>query len=91
LTLSGTYAWQDDAGYSLFGNEAYRVDDFASVDARILWNDANDRFTLIGFVDNALDDEGYNGAAVAGATAGATRTWNFTPPRTYGMEVQVRF
>jgi iron complex outermembrane receptor protein len=91
LTLSGTYAWQDETGYSLFGNEAYRVDDFASVDARILWNDADDRFTVIGFVDNALDDEGYNGAAVAGATAGATRTWNFTPPRTYGVEVQVRF
>jgi iron complex outermembrane receptor protein len=91
LTLSGSYVWQDETSYSLFNNPAFRTEDFGTANARILWDDAKERYTVIGFVNNALDDEGYNGVAVTAASLGARRSYNLTAPRVYGMEVQVRF
>lgn len=91
LTLSGSYTWQDETSYGLFANDAYRVPDFASADFRVVWEDMKDRYTVIGYVDNAFDDEGYVGAAVGAASQGARRTRSYIAPQTFGVEVQVRF
>ncbi|MBB6093453.1 iron complex outermembrane receptor protein [Povalibacter uvarum] len=91
LTFSGSYTWQDEATYSLFANPAYRVDDFATADFRILWDDVQDRYTIIAYADNAFDDEGYVGASVTALSQGARRSRSFIAPATYGVEVQYRF
>jgi iron complex outermembrane recepter protein len=91
LTLSGSYTWQDEATYALFANPAYRVPDFATADFRILWDDAQDRYTIIAYADNAFDEEGYVGASVTALSQGARRSRSFTAPATYGVEVQYRF
>jgi iron complex outermembrane receptor protein len=61
-------------------------------DFRILWNDAQNRYTLIGFVKNAFDEVGYirsSGSSFTGI--GSRRTVGLIYPRTYGAEVQFRF
>jgi iron complex outermembrane receptor protein len=76
-------------------------------DARLVWRDADDKYTIIGFVRNITDAtmvEGSSGSILAGTNAGAipalnqpaiplflNRTWSLNPPRTYGVELQYRF
>jgi iron complex outermembrane receptor protein len=91
LTASGTYTWQDEATYSIFADPRFVAPSFARTDFRILWNDSDDRYTVIGYVRNAFDEEGYNAAAVGSQTFGAGRTLNLQAPRTIGGEIQVRF
>lgn len=93
LTASASYVWRDETGYSVFATNRFRAEAFDQVDARVTWVDAKDRFTVIAFVRNAFDEEGYDGVASSNGT-GATgfgRILSLTPPRTSGVELQVRF
>ncbi|MBI1406222.1 MAG: TonB-dependent receptor [Caulobacter sp.] len=93
LTASVSYIWRDETWYSVFTTDRFRADSFDQVDARLTFTDADNRFTVIGFVRNAFDEQGYDGVASANGT-GATgfgRIVSFTPPRTYGVELQYRF
>ncbi|MGH8186559.1 MAG: hypothetical protein ACREUC_08345, partial [Steroidobacteraceae bacterium] len=57
-----------------------------------LWQEPNNRYTVIAFVRNAFDDEGFEAAGASMSSWGVqTRTLSLTAPRTYGMEVQFRF
>ena len=103
LVLSGTYTWVDETTYQPFDNPAFAVPAHGEADFRVLWNDGEDRFTVIGFVKNAFDKRGYNSTSSTNPTAifedvtppiVQTRTaitrgliW----PRTYGVELQYRF
>jgi len=65
---------------------------FEVADFRLLWNDAENRYTIIGFVKNALDEIGYGSSTGSSPTpVGSRRTVSLTYPRTYGMELQYRF
>ena len=59
----------------------------------MLWNDAQNRYTIIGFVKNAFDEEGYIRSTRLLADGGglAPRASGLIYPRTYGVEVQFRF
>jgi iron complex outermembrane receptor protein len=59
LTLSGTYTWTDKTIYQPFDNPAFSVPSFGTADFRAIWKDAMDRYTLIAFVKNAFDKEGF--------------------------------
>ena len=106
LILSATYTWTDDTYYQPFKSEANKVKAYDTTDFRVLWNDADDRFTVIGFVKNAFDQKGYTSNGSTTPTAifdipnpGTTSivqtrtaiTRGLIQPRTYGMELQVRF
>jgi iron complex outermembrane receptor protein len=92
LTLSGTWTYRDEAHYSVFSRDHYLAPSYDETDLRVLWNEPNNRYTIIGFVKNAFDDEGYE---AAGATMSAwgvqSRSYSLTFPRTYGLEAQFRF
>ncbi|WP_309645572.1 hypothetical protein, partial [Phenylobacterium sp.] len=45
------------------------VPSYGVADARVLWNDAQDRYTLIGFVKNVFDEEAYNSTSSTNPTA----------------------
>ena len=52
----------------------------------------NNRYTIIAFVNNAFDDEGFEAAGASQSAWGVqSRTLSLTAPRTYGLEVQFRF
>ncbi|MGA0607880.1 TonB-dependent receptor [Phenylobacterium sp. VNQ135] len=106
LILSATYTWTDKTYYQPFKSEANRVKAYDVADFRVLWNDADDRYTVIGFVKNAFDNRGFTSNGSTTPTAifdnpnpGTTSlvqtrtaiTRGLIQPRTYGVELQYRF
>ena len=59
LTLSTTATWTDETTYQPFDNPAFKVPSYGTVDFRGLWRDAEDRYSVIAYVKNAFDEEGY--------------------------------
>ena len=71
---------------------AIRLPAFEVADFRLLWKDADDRYTVIGYVKNAFDEVGYQNSTAGSPTAvGPRRTVILNFPRTYGLELQYRF
>jgi iron complex outermembrane receptor protein len=107
LILSATYTWTDKTFYQPFKSAANSVPAYDTADFRMLWKDAGDRYTLIGFVKNAFDQQGFTSNGSTTPTAifdipGSGTTPPFTQtrtaitrgliqPRTYGVELQYRF
>lgn len=94
LTFSGTASYVDPQQSTLFANPIYRTESFTTGDLRALWRDVEDRYTVIAFVKNITDEEGFGSstASPAGVTAvGARRSVSLIFPRTYGLELQYRF
>ena len=92
LTLSGSWTYRDKAYYSVFSRDHYLAPAYDEADLRVLWNEPNNRYTIIAFCKNVFDDEGFE---AAGATMSAwgvqSRSRSLTFPRTYGVEAQFRF
>jgi iron complex outermembrane receptor protein len=92
LTLSGTWTYRDKAYYSVFSREHYQAPAYDETDLRVLWNEPNNRYTIIGFVKNVFDDEGFEAAGASMSAWGVqSRSRSLTFPRTYGIEAQFRF
>ena len=92
LTLSGTWTYRDKAYYSVFSREHYLAPSYDETDLRVLWNEPNDRYTIIAFCKNVFDDDGYETAGASMSAWGVqSRTLAYTFPRTYGIEAQFRF
>ena len=93
LTLSGTWTYRDEAYYSVFSREHYLAPSYDETDLRVLWNEPNNRYTIIAFRKNVFDDEGYEtaGATHVGLGRAEPAALAYTFPRTYGIEAQFRF
>ncbi len=92
LTVGGMYTDTDDQQSTIWSNPIYTAPSFEVADFRVLWNDVENRYTVIGFVKNALDEIGYGNSTGGSPTPiGSRRTVSLTYPRTYGMELQYRF
>lgn len=106
LILSATYTWTDETYYQPFKSAANRVKAYDVTDFRVLWNDLDNRYTIIGFVKNAFDQKGFTSNGSTTPTAifdipnpGTTSivqtrtaiTRGLIQPRTYGVELQYRF
>jgi iron complex outermembrane receptor protein len=106
LILSATYTWTDKTYYQPFKSDVNRVKAYDVTDFRVLWNDADERYTVIGYVKNAFDQKGYTSNGSTTPTAifdspnpGTTSlvqtrtaiTRGLIQPRTYGVELQYRF
>lgn len=91
LTLSGTYSWKDEVSYGIFDYSREIAPSQDQLDLRMIWMDAQDRYTIIGFVRNVFDDVLLDGIDVGAENAGSIKTITITPPRTFGVELQYRF
>jgi iron complex outermembrane receptor protein len=92
LTFGGTYSYTDDLQSNVFSNPIATAPSNEIADFRVLWNDAQNRYTLIGFVKNAFDEVGYIRSSGSSVTAvGSRRQVGLIYPRTFGAEVQFRF
>jgi iron complex outermembrane recepter protein len=98
LNYSLSYIWKDKTYDSVF-NEPYNLAPaYSQIDSRLTWTDAANRYTVFAYVKNLQNHLGYDG--VGGGAIGAAQpgsnlplydvTYGLTPPRTYGLEVQVR-
>jgi iron complex outermembrane receptor protein len=89
-----SWYWRDKFYASIFNNPNEQTPDFQQTDARLLWNSADGHYTVIGYVRNLFDEEGYDLVSANGyrvADAGRYQTITFTPPRMYGVEFQFHF
>jgi iron complex outermembrane receptor protein len=92
LTFGGNYSYTDSLQSNVFSDPIATAPSNEITDFRILWNDAENRYTIIGFVKNAFDEDGYIRSSGSSPTAvGSRRTVGLIYPRTYGAEVQFRF
>ncbi len=97
VTVSASYIWKDQTYDSIFNRPWYLAPAYSQVDARISYTDAKDRFTVIAFAKNLTNALGYDNVSallLAAPAPGAlpyNQTVGLIPPRTYGVELQVRF
>ena len=92
LTLGGTWSYTHELQSGVFSNPIHVAPSHEILDLRLLWNDASDRYTIIGFVKNADDEDAYLRSVGGSPTAvGSRRTVGLVYPRTYGLELQYRF
>jgi iron complex outermembrane receptor protein len=92
LTVSGTWTYRDETYYSVFNRDHNLAPSYTDTDMRLLWNEPNDRYTIIAYGKNVFDQEGYEAASATMSAWGVqTRTRSYTFPRTYGIEAQFRF
>lgn len=97
VTLSASYIWKDQTYDSIFNRPWYLAPAYSQVDARVSYTDAKDRFTVIAYVKNLTNVVAYDNveALLLAQPAAGSNPFNQTvgliPPRTYGVELQVRF
>ncbi|MDP1617269.1 TonB-dependent receptor [Phenylobacterium sp.] len=69
LIASGTAFWTDETIYQPFDNPAFAVPAYTVADFRLIWRDIEDRYSLIGFVKNAFEEEGFTSTGSTNPTA----------------------
>ena len=95
FSISGTYAWKDRIHSSAFSDPEFTAGSFGVSDFRATWNAHNNRWSLLGYLRNAFNVLGSDTGVVSGGgtTFGTPSTLfrSYIPPRTFGMELKVRF
>jgi iron complex outermembrane receptor protein len=100
LSLSGTFTWKDDTYGSLFNRFYAKAPSYTQTDFRLTWRDAENRYTVIAFVQNAFDRTGYDNQTgtlllappVGSPTPGQIAiNQSLIAPRVYGVQLQYRF
>ncbi|WP_397401645.1 TonB-dependent receptor [Phenylobacterium sp.] len=102
LTLSATYLYRSESYANVFKRTYNSAKSWDQVDLRAFWAPTDGKYTLIGYVKNVFDTDGY-AAAVAASNrnnnpaiasqrfANGAQNFELTPPRLYGVEIQYRF
>jgi len=98
LTLSATFIWKDNTYDAVF-NRYYNLEpSYSQVNLRATWTDAKDRFTVVAFVNNLFNDLAADGTGstlltneVLGSTPDVQYTYNYTAPRTFGLQFLYRW
>ena len=62
LTLSTSVIWKAATYGSLFNRPYSLAPDYTLLNFRLTFRDAKDRYSVIGYVNNALDAQGFDGA-----------------------------
>lgn len=95
FALSGNYVWRGPAYSNIFNRYYNRMPSWDQVDLRAIWTGRNDSYRIIAFVKNLLDTTGYDSASgtllASSPPLGVAQTYSFTPPRTYGVQLEFRF
>ena len=86
LTLSASDTWTDYHYSSVFSNVNYYTPAYNDLGLRALWNDVNNRYTIIVYGKNVLNAVEYDYIYPI-----PTRTVSLQAPATYGVQLQVRF
>ncbi|HEX2801031.1 MAG TPA: TonB-dependent receptor, partial [Phenylobacterium sp.] len=95
LTLGATYIYRGKAYADVFTRSYNEAPSWDQVDLRAHWAGKDGKYTVIGYVKNAADTEGYDAAVRASVSQlprlTGSQNLELTPPRTFGIELQYRF
>jgi iron complex outermembrane recepter protein len=96
LNFSASYIWKDKTYDSIFNEPYFLAPSYSRVDSRLTWTDASDRYTVFFYGKNLQNKLGYENVTagpIATPAAGFppySSSYELTPPRTYGVELQFR-
>jgi iron complex outermembrane receptor protein len=81
LNYSVSYIWKSKTPDSIFAEEYFKAPSYSQVDMRLSWNDASDRFTIIGYLKNLQNKVGYDGVGADAVLLAApgTKACGFNP------------
>ncbi len=92
LTARTDYYWRDDVYYRPQNIPRHRADDFYNWDARLVWNTADQRFTVDAFIKNITNEDALRGITISdGLSTGNNSFDSYYPPRTYGLRAGWNF
>ncbi|MBR9807682.1 MAG: TonB-dependent receptor [Alphaproteobacteria bacterium] len=94
LTLSANYSWQDATYHGVFNRAYNETPSYEQVDLIALFRSVEDAYSIIGHVKNVFDEQGYdgsNGTFLYQPFGSVAQTYYMTAPRTYGVQIQMRF
>ncbi|MBU1376609.1 MAG: TonB-dependent receptor [Alphaproteobacteria bacterium] len=102
LTLGATYLYRSESYANVFTREYNKAPSWDQVDLRAYWAPTGGKYTVIAYVKNVFDTEGYDAALAASNRnnnplvasdrfATGAQNLELTPPRLYGIELQYRF
>jgi iron complex outermembrane receptor protein len=95
FSLSGNYVWRSAAYSNIFNRTYNRMPSWDQVDLRAIWSGRDDRYRIIAYVKNVFNSAGYDSALgnllASSPTLAVAQSYSFTPPRTYGLQLEYRF
>jgi iron complex outermembrane receptor protein len=96
LTFALSVVWKDKQYSSPFNRAYNTAPAYSQVNLRATWTGADNRYTVIAFVNNLWQTTGYDNAyGVPVTNPGANQVIDtlvsLTAPRTFGLELQYRF
>lgn len=93
LILSGSYVWKDKSYDSIFDRSFHAAPSWNQVDLRGTWVSTHDRHEVVAYVKNVFNSLGYDSASepLNGTGGSIIRSYDLTPPRTFGVEVHYKF
>ncbi|WP_300394219.1 TonB-dependent receptor [Henriciella sp.] len=93
VTLSGNYSWLDETYHGVFNRSYTQTPAYDQVDLVGLWRNPDDTLQVLAYVKNVFDEQGFDGATGTFRVqpAGVSQTLYLTPPRTYGVQLQMKF
>lgn len=91
VMLRGDYSWQDEVFFSAFNVQGLYQGAYSWGKARVTYTNPDDTWDVSAFVDNISDEVVRKNATFNGDIIDSTATGNLAPPRTYGVEVSLRF
>ena len=93
LTLGATYVYRTKAYANVFSRDYNSAPSWDQVDLRAYWAPEGNKYTIIAYVKNVGDTDGYDAAVTGNQRSNRSGAQNLelTPPRTFGIELQYRF
>lgn len=92
VTARMDFYWQDDVYYRVQNIDRHQGDDFHTLDLRLMWTGADDRWVVDVFAKNVTDEDNQRGLTVSdGLSTGSNSFVTYYPPRTYGVRVGWRW
>ena len=92
VTARMDFYWQDDVYYRVQNIDRHQGDDFHTLDLRLMWTGAGERWVVDLFAKNVTDEDNQRGLTVSdGLSTGNNSFVTYYPPRTYGVRVGWRW
>lgn len=91
MTLRADYTWQDEIFFTVFNIKAASQEAYGILRARASFAPAGDRYRFSLFGENLTDETYFTNQILTGTTYGAEFVGALGAPRTYGVEVSVKF
>ncbi len=89
FSLRGQYGWVDKQTYSIFNTtwapSYHRLDFF------LTYRDPEEKWTVIAYMKNADDEENYSSIGMTSLADGRVQSGYPNIPRTFGVEVLLRY